>query len=173
MTKLIIDERDLRCTILEGVCELLNRAPWAVTSDEEKVELAKPLIDAVIACCDPADTKPGETYTQAQLEGLLHNLDNGSEWETVDEFWWVWGPRVSPRIATILRTAIRACQALTAARAQPRALLDEGTTLPESESEPESEPEPVEQCTDCGAPQPHFCQGVPGGFSDDGKGPDA
>lgn len=113
MTRLIIDERDLRCTILEGI-----RTGDPLLDTES---FAKSIADAVVACGDPVGTPSGDTFTLAQLEELQAKLDDGSEWETVNEFWLAWGPRTSPRISTVLRTAIRACQALATARADPLA----------------------------------------------------
>jgi hypothetical protein len=53
-SKLIVDERDLRCTIFEGVRNLLRQFQNDSVDRATVILFAKPIIEQVIACCDPA-----------------------------------------------------------------------------------------------------------------------
>lgn len=56
MTKLIIDERDVRCTILEGVRQLLGE--FQITEvDGNMNRYAEEITKSVLACGDPVDRK--------------------------------------------------------------------------------------------------------------------
>ena len=47
-----------------------------------------------------------ETYTRDELVTLLAHLDDETEWETIDDFWQAWSPRLNHRIRRLIATAL-------------------------------------------------------------------
>ena len=67
MTKLIIDERDIRCTIRERVRKLLGLTEFAEQSIDDA---AGPIINAVLALGD----KPAESASLGKLEQIIGHM---------------------------------------------------------------------------------------------------
>ncbi len=142
MGKLIIDERDLRCTILQGMRDVLG------TSDlDHKVE---GVIQQVLACGDPVSPDP--------MEGICPICENGTLSEQTAEAWrWSCGHWIKPRPEPVDAVGKPIIEG------QPYVQLVVPSPLEIVEGTYQSD----EKCLDCGAEGPHHCPGVPGGFGDD------
>lgn len=73
---------------------------WAQPDDDEAHEASER---------EGAGRHEGETMakilTHQELDDLERHLDDETQWETVNEFWDVWGPRVSDRLRRLIATA--------------------------------------------------------------------
>ena len=45
-------------------------------------------------------------YTRDELVALLAHLDDETEWETINDFWQAWSPRLNHRIHRLIVTAL-------------------------------------------------------------------
>jgi hypothetical protein len=78
-------------------------SPWRARCRRCSADVARP-DEKFCARHDGEGVAPTEILTQQELDDLERHLDDETEWETVNEFWNVWGPRVSDRLQRLIAT---------------------------------------------------------------------